>query len=115
MSIASEITRLQQAKNDLASSLAAKGVTVPSSATLDDYAALVDSIPAGGGGSISATITNPINNGFLGTPSTAGVVTHQYQVSSGTIVNTFLVKNIRYLMDIIKMILKNFAEYFWKI
>ena len=92
MSVASELNRLIQAKNDLASSLAAKGVTVPSSATLDDYAALVDSIPAGGGGSISATITNPINNGFIGTPSTSGVVTHQYQVSSGTIVNSFLVK-----------------------
>lgn len=47
MSIANEITRLQQAKSDLATSITNKGVTVPSSATLDDYAALVDSIPAG--------------------------------------------------------------------
>ena len=50
MSIASEITRLQAAKSDLATSIANKGVTVPSSATLDDYAALVDSIQTGGGG-----------------------------------------------------------------
>lgn len=50
MSIASEITRLQTAKSDLATSIANKGVTVPASATLDDYAALVDSIQTGGGG-----------------------------------------------------------------
>lgn len=51
MSIASEITRIQTAKSDLATSIANKGVTVPASATLDDYAALVDSIQTGGGGS----------------------------------------------------------------
>lgn len=51
MSIASEITRLQTAKSDLATSIANKGVTVPASATLDDYAALVDSIQTGEGGS----------------------------------------------------------------
>lgn len=49
MSIASEITRLQTAKSDLATSIASKGVTVPANATLDDYAALVDSIQQGGG------------------------------------------------------------------
>lgn len=49
MSIASEITRLQTAKSDLATSIANKGVTVPANATLDDYAALVDSIQTGGG------------------------------------------------------------------
>lgn len=48
MSISTEITRLQQAKSDLATSIANKGVTVPSSATLDDYPALVDSISGGG-------------------------------------------------------------------
>ena len=51
MSIVSEITRLQTAKSDLATSIANKGVTVPANATLDDYAALVDSIQTGGGGS----------------------------------------------------------------
>lgn len=44
MSIASEITRLQQAKSDLATSIAAKGVTVSAATTIDGYAALVDSI-----------------------------------------------------------------------
>lgn len=52
MSIASEITRLQSAKSDLATSIANKGVTVPANATLDDYAALVDSIQTSGGGSL---------------------------------------------------------------
>lgn len=46
MSISSEITRLQNAKADLKTALENKGVTVPSSATLDDYADLVDSIEA---------------------------------------------------------------------
>lgn len=50
MSIASEITRLQTAKSDLATSITNKGVTVPAATTIDGYAALVDSIQTGGGG-----------------------------------------------------------------
>ena len=50
MSIASEITRLQTAKADLKTSIENKGVAVSSSATLDEYPALVDAIPTGGGG-----------------------------------------------------------------
>ena len=50
MSIASEISRLQTAKADLKAAIEGKGVTVPSSTKLDGYAALVDSIQAGGGG-----------------------------------------------------------------
>ena len=49
MSIASEISRLQQAKSDLATSITNKGVTVPAATTLDGYAALVDQIQTGGG------------------------------------------------------------------
>lgn len=48
MSITTEITRLQGAKANLKTAIESKGVTVPSSATLDDYAALVDSISGGG-------------------------------------------------------------------
>ncbi len=44
MSISSEIIRLQNAKADLKTALENKGVTVPSSATLDDYADLVEGI-----------------------------------------------------------------------
>ncbi len=49
MSIASEITRLQNAKAALKSSIEAKGVTVPQDAKIDTYAELIDSIPTGGG------------------------------------------------------------------
>ena len=53
MSIASEITRLQTAKADLKTAIEGKGVTVPSSAKLDAYPALVESIQ----GSIEDLIT----------------------------------------------------------
>ena len=49
MSIATEITRLQNAKAALKSSIEAKGVTVPQDAKIDTYAELIDSIPTGGG------------------------------------------------------------------
>lgn len=47
MSISTEISRLQGAKSDLKTSIENKGVPVPTSATLDDYAALVDLISQG--------------------------------------------------------------------
>lgn len=50
MSIASEITRLQNAKTALKTSIENKGVTVSASALLDAYPAYVDSIQTGGGG-----------------------------------------------------------------
>lgn len=49
MSIASEIERLQNAKSALKTAIEGKGVTVSSSAKLEDYPALVDSISGGGG------------------------------------------------------------------
>lgn len=58
MSISSEITRLQTAKADLKSVLENKGVTVPSQATLDDYADLVDAIETGGEGWTWDTLAN---------------------------------------------------------
>lgn len=51
MSIASEITRLQNAKSSIKTSIENKGVTVPSTTKLDGYAALIDTIPTGGGSS----------------------------------------------------------------
>ena len=50
MSIQSEITRLETAKNDIASAIGAKGVTVPSGTKLDGMASLIEDIEAGGGG-----------------------------------------------------------------
>ncbi len=49
MSIASEITRLQNAKSSIKTSIESKGVTVPSATKLDGYAALIDTIATGGG------------------------------------------------------------------
>lgn len=48
MSVADEIVRLQGAKADIKSAIEAKGVTVPSSATLDDYDDYIAQISGGG-------------------------------------------------------------------
>lgn len=45
MSIQTEITRLAAAKNDLKTTLTAKGVTVPADARLDGYSALLAQLP----------------------------------------------------------------------
>lgn len=49
MSVASEITRLQNAKSALKTSIENKGVTVSDSTLLSGYSALVDQIQTGGG------------------------------------------------------------------
>lgn len=59
MSIATEITRLQGAKADLKTAIEAKGVTVPSSTTIDGYATLVGQIS--GGGSTGPIIEKDVN------------------------------------------------------
>lgn len=56
MSIAAEITRLTDAKAALRAAIQAKGVTVAEAAKLEAYAALVESIEAGGGGPEVATL-----------------------------------------------------------
>ena len=50
MSIATEISRIQSAKADIKTAIETKGVTVPSSATIDTYATYVSQISGGGGG-----------------------------------------------------------------
>lgn len=47
MSIADDLTRIQGAKADLKTAIEAKGVTVPSSALIDDYPDYVDAIQQG--------------------------------------------------------------------
>ena len=49
MSIATEISRLQTAKADIKTAIEAKGVIVPSNATLDTYDTYVSQISGGGG------------------------------------------------------------------
>ena len=44
MSIATELTRIQQAKADIKTSIESKGVTVPSATTIDGYPSLVNTI-----------------------------------------------------------------------
>lgn len=59
MSIATEIQRIQGAKDSIKSSIENKGVTVPSDAKLDDYPSYIDSIQGGGGVSGAENLVNP--------------------------------------------------------
>jgi surface protein len=62
MTIASEITRLNNAKAAIKQSLANKGVEVSDSALLDEYPALIDSIPMEGGNPYYEDFYNLITN-----------------------------------------------------
>lgn len=57
MSISTDLTRLQSAKAAMKTAMQNKGVTVPDGAKLDAFAALIDSIPAGGGAMTSGKFT----------------------------------------------------------
>lgn len=59
MSIATEISRLQGAKADIKTAIGAKGVTVPSSAKLDDYADYVGAIQQGSAPSLQSKSVTP--------------------------------------------------------
>ena len=58
MSIASEISRLQTAKSDIKTAIETKGVTVPSSATIDTYDDYVSQISGGGGSPTPSAFTS---------------------------------------------------------
>jgi len=78
MSIATEISRLQTAKASIKTAIEGKGVTVPSSATLDTYDDYVDAIQTGGGGNYDVGLkftgnTIPIS-AFTNTNSLTDVV-----------------------------------------
>lgn len=80
MSISTEITRLQQAKASIKSAIQAKGVTVPSSATLDDFAALIASIPTGSTATVATTTGTRANNNRMtfslsGSPKAFAIIT----------------------------------------
>ncbi len=56
MSIAAEISRIQSAKADIKTAIEAKGVTVPSSATIDTYDDYVSQISSGGSSEDTETL-----------------------------------------------------------
>ena len=56
MSIATEITRIKQAKENIKTSITNKGVTVTNTATLDEYSSLIDSIESGGSSTSSTSL-----------------------------------------------------------
>lgn len=58
MSISSEITRISNAKTEIAESIANKGVTVPSGTKIDGMAALIDSIQTGASMAENVKYTN---------------------------------------------------------
>ena len=55
MSIQTELTRITNAKAAIKAAIEGKGVTVPDGTLLDDMAALIESIEAGGGGDVVYT------------------------------------------------------------
>ena len=67
MSISSEITRITNAKNAIASAISSKGVIVPSGAKIDDMPALIDDI-SGGGNYQSKSVTYTSNGTDTITP-----------------------------------------------
>lgn len=74
MSIATEISRIQSAKADIKTAIEAKGVTVPSSATIDTYDDYVSQISGGGGTSYETELIGIIDrkiSGSLTIPSEA--------------------------------------------
>ena len=85
MSIASELNRLLQAKSDLATSIANKGVTVPAATTIDGYAALVDQIGVSYDSQVEylqSTGTQYIDTGVVPT-ATIGLSVHVQVTQSG--------------------------------
>lgn len=64
MSISTDLTRLQSAKAAIKTAIQNKGVTVPNGAKLDAFAALIDSIEAGGATGITTGVYIPASTGY---------------------------------------------------
>ena len=100
MSVQTEISRLESAKQAIASAIANKGVTVPDGTMLDGMAALIDSIEAGGGGNSNLSL--------LGTGTFTGNDAYKYELTHGLGVTPKLVyvvthysKATKRLMDLV--------------
>ena len=98
MSIASEITRLQGAKSDIADAIEAKGVTVPSSTKIDGYAALVAAIPQG-----ASQITYPV--------VTETMTTGTYTLPPNTFVKFGTIESIGFSLDTASEVSGHVNEY----
>jgi len=93
MSIATEISRIQQAKADIKSSIEAKGVTVPSAALIDDYSDYVDAIQTGGGGDDS--MEHYLNNTLTSYTVPASITSlHNYCFSHLTNLKSINLNNV---------------------
>ena len=82
MSIASEITRLQTAKENIKISIENKGVTVPSNASIDTYYDYIDQIPTGGGGPDFDTSAK-VENLYISYASGSGGTRYKVTMSNG--------------------------------
>lgn len=91
MSVASEITRLQNAKASIKSSIENKGVSVPSSTLIDTYSTFIDAISGGSSGLTYETGTyTPSTNesrptiNFVNTHSEAPIYVGIFDVTDTT-------------------------------
>ena len=75
MSIATELTRIQTAKADIKSAIEAKGVTVPSSALIDEYDTYIAQISGGGGGQAEEDLKNLIERDITSINIPSGTTT----------------------------------------
>lgn len=94
MSIATEISRLQTAKADIKTAIEAKGVTVPSNATLDTYDTYVSQIQTGGGTNyleqyVNKSLSGAVTSTQLGTNIGANMAPHLFE-SQGSITSVDL-------------------------
>ena len=90
MSIASEITRLQNDSSAISSAISAKGVTVPSGSGFDDYANLIGQISGGGSSHVTTTYASGSSTtvqtftGLLGEPISFSVQCGPIDASDGS-------------------------------
>lgn len=83
MSIASEITRLQNAKADIKSAIEDAGVTVPSDASIDTYYDYINQIEIGGGGGPDFDTSAKVQNQYISSASGSSYSTYQVTMSNG--------------------------------
>ena len=92
--IAENLSRIQSAKADIKTAIEAKGVTVPSSATIDTYSTYVSQISGGGGG-----ITMP-SNLSAATLNDYGLLTSAAIKSGVTSIGSYAFSNCKSLSSI---------------